>query len=146
MRVSPAGRAFIEHEEGCELTAYQDVVGVWTIGVGHTGREVKHDMTITREQADAILSDDLQKFERCVNAECRIPPTQSQFDALVSLAFNIGIAALASSSVLRRYNAGDLAAAGAAFMLWDKVTVQGNKVVSSGLHARRERERALFLT
>lgn len=69
---SPTGRAMIASFEGLRLTAYQDIVGVWTIGYGHTGPDVKPGLAITRQQADQLLVNDLARFERGVNA--LLPP------------------------------------------------------------------------
>lgn len=138
MKTSAAGIAAIRQREGCRLTAYRDSVGVLTIGVGHTGRAsrplVYSDMKITQEHADAILVDDLAPFEAAVNTAG--PMTQNQFDALVSLAFNIGAPAFMGSTVRRLMAAGDTAGAADAILKWDKPAV---------LKGRREAERAQFL-
>jgi lysozyme len=91
---SAAGRAALVAREGCRLSAYRDSAGVPTIGVGHTGRAgpppVALGMTITRNEAEAIFAADLAPFEAAVLRAVAAPLTQNQFDALVSLAFNIG--------------------------------------------------------
>lgn len=140
MQTSAAGRAAIMQREGCILKAYKDSVGVLTIGVGHTGRAspptVTAGMTITKTQADAMLANDLVEFERAVNAVVKVAITQAEFDALVSLAFNIGAAGFAGSTVVRRLNAGDVRGAGHAFLMWNK---------PPELLGRRRSERAQFL-
>ncbi len=149
MRMSDAARAQLtETSEGLRLTAYRDSVGVWTIGYGHTSMAgapvVTPGMKITREQADEILSRDLGKFERGVAAllaGAKLPVGQREFDALVDLAFNIGLGALKSSSLLRCYLAGDKVAAARKFMDWKKA---GGRAVA-GLTARRRRDRDWFL-
>jgi lysozyme len=150
MRMSDAcRRQIVEPSEGRRLTAYQDCVGVWTIGYGHTSRAgapaVHPGLTITEAEADAILSRDLRIFEDGVAAllvKARAPVAQCEFDALVDLAFNIGLGNLKSSSLLRAYIGGDKTQAADRFMQWNRA---GGRVVA-GLTARRSRERAWFLT
>ena len=104
-RISDAGKKFIEEAEGLRLKAYQDSVGVWTIGYGHTDG-VKAGQVITQARAEELLSNDLERFEAAVRA---IAPktTQGQFDAFVSFAFNLGEGALARSTLLKLHNAGN---------------------------------------
>lgn len=142
-------RKITEPSEGRRLVAYRDCIGVWTIGYGHTSRagapKVAPGMKITEAQADEILSRDLGVFERGVFAALRRTKSdvaQREFDALVDLAFNIGLGAFRSSSLLRAYLAGDKARAAEKFLEWTKA---GGRVVP-GLVARRKRERAWFLT
>lgn len=147
MTTSSAGRAFLTDQEGLRLKAYRDSVGVWTIGVGHTSSagapRVTSGMTITRQQADEILSRDLKVFEKVVNDAVKVPLTQNQFDALVSLAFNIGGGAFSRSTLVKKLNRSDYLGAADAFLSWNK----GGKPlrVIPGLTARRKRERTLFL-
>jgi lysozyme len=98
-------------------------------------------MTITQAQADAVFEADLAPFEAAVNKAVTRPMTQNQFDACVSLAFNIGAAGFATSTVVRKLNAGDTAGAADAFRLWNKAGGQ----ILQGLVNRREAERAQFL-
>ena len=91
--ISVAGIALIKRFEGCRLTAYKCSAGVWTIGYGHTSG-VHSGQAITQAQADALLRQDLEKFERYVNSTAYVPITaqlnENQFAALVSFAFNCG--------------------------------------------------------
>lgn len=142
MRTSPEGVALIKEYEGLRLKAYRCPAGVWTIGVGHTGAGVKADSVLTEHQANAVLDVDLDRFERGVlSALDGTPATQPQFDALVSFAFNLGVAALARSTLLRKFKAGDVEGAGAEFMKWQYAAGK----VMPGLVRRRAAERALFL-
>lgn len=145
MKTSSNGRALIRQFEGDKLTAYICPAGVLTIGVGHTGRDVKRGMTITQAQSDALLVADLAKFEAAVARLVKVPVTQNQFDALVSFAFNLGAAALGGSTLLKLLNGGRYAEASAQFSKWDKATVSGKKVALPGLTKRRAAEAALFL-
>lgn len=138
---SDRGKALIREFEGERLTAYPDPATggePWTIGVGHTGG-VKRGDTITKAQSDAFLTADLKRFENAVN---RLAPktTQSQFDAMVSLAFNVGEGNLSSSTLLKLHNAGDYAGAKGQFAKW---RMAAGKVLP-GLVRRREAEAALY--
>lgn len=141
---SAAGRAFIQKWEGCRLDAYKDVAGVWTIGYGHTSMagppKVVPGLRITMAEADAILARDLGRYEAGVSKAVTRVPSQHQFDAMVSLCYNIGEGAFARSSVVRHFNSGDLDKAAASFALFRK---SGGKVVQ-GLVNRRAAEAALF--
>lgn len=132
--------------EGERLTAYKDVAGIWTIGVGHTGPEVKQGMTITREESRRLLAQDVQSAAKAVALGTNIPSPSPQFDALVALVFNIGAGNFATSTVRRCINEGRMADVPAAWRMWDKVTINGRRVVSPGLVNRREAELKLWNT
>lgn len=136
---SASGRALITCYEGEKLKAYRCPAGIWTIGVGHTGPDVKPGMTITQARSQEILSEDLAKFEEAVNTLCPVT-TQDQFDALVSFAFNVGAEALKTSTLRRKHNDGDYAGAAAEFARWNKA---GGRVLP-GLTTRRAAEAALY--
>ena len=144
MKTSDRGVALIKAHEGLRLTAYTDPVGVWTIGYGHTTAagppKVERGVKITEAGADAILRQDLAKFEKYVTDAVKVPLNQNEFDALVSWTFNLGPSNLRSSTLLRKLNAGDRAGAADEFMKWTKA---GGKTLP-GLVKRREAERALF--
>lgn len=135
----------IKESEGLRLTAYRDSAGVWTIGYGHTGLSVHEGMEITEAKAEALLAADIAWAVDTVRRSCRVVITPSQRAALVSITFNIGSGGFRRSTLLRRLNAGNYEGAADAFLMWNKITVNGRKVVSLGLSNRRERERALFL-
>jgi len=140
MKVSLAGRELIKEFEGFRNAAYQDVVGVWTIGYGFT-EGVKPGQRMTLGQASARLATELARYESAVLAACKVPPNQNQFDALCSLAWNIGTGAIARSSVIKAHNRGDVQSAARAFGLWNKA---GGKEWP-GLTRRRAAEAALYL-
>lgn len=127
--------------EGLELRAYQDQRGIWTIGYGHTAG-VKEGDTCTQEQANAWLSEDLETADVAVNKAVTVPLTQNQFDALVSLCFNIGSGNFATSTLVKVLNASNMQAAADQFLVWDHTNGQ----VNQGLTRRRIAERKLFLT
>ena len=139
METSDVGIKAIEGFEGLRLNAYQDSVGVWTIGYGHT-LGVHPGDTITQDEAEAFLRADLSNAESAVNHQVTVPLTQGQFDALVSFVFNLGSGALASSTLLRLLNAGDYEGAKGQFHRWDRA---GN-VELPGLLARRNAEAEMF--
>ncbi|MCO7595084.1 MULTISPECIES: lysozyme [Pseudomonas] len=140
MRTSQRGLSLIKSFEGLRLQAYQDSVGVWTIGYGTT-RGVRPGMSISKEQAERMLLDDVQRFELEVQRLVSVPLSQSQWDALVSFTYNLGAANLESSTLRRLLNAGDYAGAAEQFPRWNKA---GGKVLP-GLVRRRAAERELFL-
>lgn len=141
MTYSKSGVALTERFEGCKLTAYQDSVGVWTIGYGHT-HGVREGMTCTQAQADAWLLQDIASAAAAVNLFVTIPDlTQNEFDALVDFAFNLGSDSLHRSSLLNMVNHHQLAAAVREFPKWDHA---GGKELA-GLLARRLAEQQEFL-
>ncbi|MCL8307605.1 MULTISPECIES: lysozyme [Pseudomonas] len=140
MRTSQRGLSLIKSFEGLRLQAYQDAVGVWTIGYGTT-RGVNAGMKISKEQAERMLLNDVQRFEPEVERLVTVPLSQNQWDALVSFAYNLGSANLESSTLRRLLNAGDYAGAADQFPRWNKA---GGKVLP-GLTRRRAAERELFL-
>ncbi|HCM9566846.1 lysozyme [Enterobacter bugandensis] len=146
MQTSEKGIALIKEFEGCKLTAYQDSVGVWTIGYGWTqpvdGKLIRAGMTIKQETAERLLKAGLVSYESDVSRLVKVVLTQGQFDALVSFTYNLGARSLSTSTLLRKLNAGDYAGAADEFPRWNKA---GGKVLN-GLTRRREAERALFLS
>lgn len=146
MQTSDKGIALIKQFEGCKLTAYQDSVGVWTIGYGWTqpvdGKPIRAGMTIKQETAERLLKTGLVSYENDVSRLVKVDLTQGQFDALVSFTYNLGARSLSTSTLLRKLNAEDYAGAADEFLRWNKA---GGKVLN-GLTRRREAERALFLS
>lgn len=124
MFLSPIGQAVLIAREGRRLDAYQDTVGVWTIGIGHTAAAgppaVTRGLTITAAECDAIFARDVEAYAAAVRAGLRVAVPDHTFDALVSVCYNIGPAAFAGSTFLRRLNAGDREGARAALLWWDK--------------------------
>jgi lysozyme len=137
---SQNGLALTQQFEGLRLTAYQDQVGVWTIGYGHTGKDVHPNLTITQEQANNLLMQDVASAVAAVNRLVTVGFYQNGFDALVDFAFNLGNSALGGSTLLRKLNAADFAGAAAEFPNWCKA---GGKTVA-GLLRRRQAEQQLF--
>lgn len=151
MKLSPTGKALIQYFETCSLKAYPDP-GTggepWTIGWGHTGREVRPGLVWTQEQCDAQFDIDVAHFERDVESLVKVGIDQGHFDALVSFAYNVGsdidaddiAEGLGDSTLLRKLNAGDYDGAALEFPKWCRA---GGKVLL-GLKRRRWAEQALF--
>jgi lysozyme len=140
-KINAKGLAIIKHFEGCKLDSYRCSAGVATVGYGHTGPDVRIPMSITPERAEELLENDLKRFEHGVEALIGSAETSSdEFSALVSLAFNIGLSALATSTVLKRHRLNNKTGAGNAFLMWNRA---GGRVLA-GLTRRREAERALY--
>ena len=138
-RISQRGLELIKSFEGLRLTAYLCPAGVPTVGYGSTGPHVRLSMKITEAEAEKLLREDLDRFERAIS---RLAPnaTQGQHDAMVSLAFNVGAAAIEKSTLLRKHNAGDYAVAAAEFAKWNKA---GGRELT-GLTRRRAAEAELY--
>lgn len=146
MKCNTAGREIIQQWESCRLHAYRCPAGKITIGYGHTGPELSMGLTIDQERANLLLEKDLAIFEMGVTkALGSAPTTWNQFSAMVSLAFNIGVGAFRTSSVLRHHLAGNYQGAADSFRLFNKGTVHGRKEILPGLVKRREEERRLYL-
>ena len=145
MVVSLFGIDLICGFEGLRLKAYDDGVGVWTIGFGTTiypnGIRVKKGDICTEAQAKAYMAYDLKKFESTVNSAVTVPLNQNQFDALVSLAYNIGPSAFSKSTLVKKLNAGDIRGASDQFDVW--VNAGGKRM--QGLVNRRAKEKEVFL-
>ena len=146
MKTGRAGLELIKKFEGWRSKAYRDSVNVLTIGYGHTSMagspKVTPGMKITRVQGEAILRNDLLKYERAVNNAVKVDLNQNQFDCLVSFTYNCGPANLRKSSVLKRVNEGKFGEVPGRLMLWNRAG--GN--VLKGLTRRRKAEGILFTT
>ena len=144
MKTSEKGLQFIRREEGERLTAYADIIGVWTIGVGHTGavdgKPVAKGLVISADKSRELLSADLLKFESAITSLVKVPLKQYEFDALVSLVFNIGETNFARSTLLKKLNTNDFKGAAEQFLAWKNA---GGRPVQ-GLLNRRKREKDMF--
>ncbi|VXA55274.1 Lysozyme [Acinetobacter proteolyticus] len=145
MKTSQVGIDLISSFEDTVLQAYDDGLGVWTIGIGTTiypnGVKVKKGDSCTLDQAKSYFAHDLKRFEASVNNLVKVPLSQNQFDALVSLVYNIGQTAFSKSTLLKKLNAKDYQGAADEFPKWNR----GGGKVMNGLTRRRASERALFL-
>lgn len=143
MRISDAGVDLIKSFEGLKLEAYKCPAGIWTIGYGHTGPGVTSGLSIDEQEAESLLYDDLVKFEDGVNKlTCELDITQGMFDALVCFAYNVGLGALARSTLLKLLKQNKVLEASEQFKVWNKA---GGKELA-GLTRRRNAEAELFLS
>ena len=130
---------FIRQWEGERLTAYQCSAGVWTIGVGHT-KGVEAGDVITQEESERLFRDDLEGFKSEMVKLIRVDVSKTQFIALMSFVFNLGVKSFMTSTLLKRLNAGDYKAAAFEFPKWK----YAGGVAVQGLLNRRLAEKALF--
>jgi lysozyme len=142
MKINDKGKALVKRFEGLRLEAYKCPANVWTVGYGSTGPHVKRDMVITPGEAERLLDKDLERFEVGVEAMlCGADTSSDEFSAMVSLAFNIGLGAFATSTLVKRHKMGNHTGAANAFLSWK---MAGGRVLA-GLLRRREAERRLYL-
>jgi len=139
LRASDRAITLIKQFEGLRLDSYQDAVGVWTVGYGTT-RGAEPDQHITEAEADTMLRNDLAHVEGVLSVAVTAPVTQNQFDALCSLAYNVGCGAVTRSTLLRLVNQRDPSAAALEFPKWSHA---GGRMLD-GLLKRRMAEKALF--
>lgn len=150
--VSGKALALIKRFEGERLTAYPDQAGIWTIGWGSTynhdlKRRVQKGDIIDKETALRWLKLDAAGFSENVKRLVKVPINQNQLDSLTSFSYNVGNNAFAKSTLLRKLNQGaSKQEVAAEFAKWNKVTINGEKVVSNGLVRRRKMEADLFLS
>ena len=137
---SPELRDFVAAWESLRTHAYQDVAGVWTIGYGRT-QDVQPGDTCTQDQAAEWLDETLTDFGKQLQRYMTREPSQQQYDALASAAFNCGVAAIGDSGRMARFNARLDMECADRFLMWS--LVNGKQV--RGLLRRREAERAMYL-
>ena len=145
MQMTQEGMALIRRFEGFRANAYRCPAGVWTIGFGHTSEAgppaVKRGMVVGEEEANRILATDVARLAGEVGPLLAREVSAAQFSALVSFAYNVGIGAFRSSSVLRAVNGGRFDEVPKRLKLW----VKGGGRVLPGLERRRAAEAELFM-
>ena len=139
MQLSKTGIELLKHFEGCELKAYQDSVGVWTIGYGHT-KGIYEGLEITQSEAEKMLVDELPEYEGYITDKIVPRLQQHDFDALVCWVYNLGPTNLSSSTMLKKLNAGEFKEVPFQMKRWDKAG--GQPLL--GLTRRRNAEALLF--
>ena len=139
MKISQEGLSLIKRFEGCRLESYKCSANVLTIGYGHTSG-VKETDTITQDEADKLLQEDVEQFEKYVDDNVTVELGQSQFDALVAWTFNLGVGNLRESTMLKKLNSEDYASVPSEMKRWNKA---GGKTLD-GLIRRRKAESLLF--
>lgn len=144
MNISPSGLALIKEFEGCRLDAYPDPGSggdPWTIGYGATGPGIAKGVKWTKDQADARLAEDAERFAQGVTLRLNgAPATQDQFDAMVAFSFNVGLANFGSSTLLRLHKQGKYDEAAKEFLRWNRASGR----ILPGLTRRREAEAKLY--
>jgi len=156
MKISQKGKTFIKNYEGCRLKAYKCPAGVLTIGYGHTNN-VRPDDVITQDEANKLFEIDIKIHENNVARLVKVALTQNQFDALVSLEYNIGYGNFSSSTLLKKLNAKDFKATAEQFIRLNPSSKRGDKDKysgwcfigkdnSAGLVKRRKAEKEMFLS
>lgn len=140
------GIDLIKRLEGCVLVIYPDEAGLPTVGYGHMDKSLVLGDRITQDQADKLFAADIRKVEIIIDFDTPPTLTENQFAALVSFAFNVGLAAYEGSTLAKLIKVGDYAAASLEFAKWKYVTRNATKIVSKNLVARRKSEKALFLS
>jgi len=152
MEVSQNGINFIKKEEGLRLTAYQDQAGIWTIGYGSimykSGVAVKKGDTINEAQAESLLEWEVNLKTSAVSDYVKsVSLNQNQYDSLVDFAYNVGTGALHGSTLLKRILADPTdPTITDAFLMWDKIHVDGLLIENKGLRGRRLREAELYFS
>ena len=139
MQLSKTGIELLKHFEGCELKAYQDSVGVWTIGYGHT-KGIYEGLEITQSEAEKMLVDELPEYEGYITDKIVPRLQQHEFDALVCWVYNLGPTNLKESTLLRILNEGNYDGVPEQIKRWNKA----GGVILGGLVKRREAEANLF--
>ncbi|HBJ94455.1 MAG TPA: hypothetical protein DDZ43_16395, partial [Hyphomonadaceae bacterium] len=144
-RISQAGLDLIKNFEGLRRRSSKLPTGGWIVGYGHT-RSAREGIEVSEREAEYLLRYDLQETERLVCDVVRAPLHQNEFDALVSLAWNIGEEAFRHSDVLKYVNSGEMLAAAESFAAWRKARIDGHLIVLDALVRRRAAEKNLFLS
>lgn len=139
MNISEEGINLIKKFEGCKLEAYQDAVGVWTIGYGHT-KNVHEGQVIKQKEAESMLVHELLEYCHHVEKALEVELTQNQFDALVSWTYNLGPTNLNRSTMLKVINANNMSEVPTQIKRWNKA---GGKILD-GLVRRRKAEALMF--
>ena len=147
MQVSQIGINLIKKIEGFAPVLYKCEAKKDTIGYGHIIRKTDNIVqSLNKSQAETLLHKDILPFENAVNLLVTVPLTQNQFDALVCFAFNIGLSAFQTSTLLKLLNKNHYDAVPVQMKRWDKITVDGKKIPSQGLKNRRKAEIELWIS
>lgn len=134
--------SLIKSFEGCRLTAYQDIAGIWTIGFGQTGPDIRMGLSWTQREADKALMTTVSSIERHMMLMLEVEQNINQMAALIDFAYNLGLSALQNSTLLKKINKeADIEDIANEFLKWDKA----NGRVVAGLTRRRKAEHDLYL-
>ena len=139
MKISEDGLELIKKFEVCETSAYQDSVGVWTIGFGHT-KGVEEGQTCSIEDAESMLADEMDEYEGYINNMVKVDLQQHEFDALVAWVYNLGPTNLGESTMLKVLNGGQFDRVPDEMNRWTRA---GGEILE-GLVRRRQAESLMF--
>ena len=139
MKISEDGLELIKKFEGCETSAYQDSVGVWTIGFGHT-KGVEEGQTCSIEDAESMLADEMDEYEGYINNMVKVDLQQHEFDSLVAWVYNLGPTNLSESTMLKVLNGGQFDRVPDEMNRWTRA---GGEILE-GLVRRRQAESLMF--
>ena len=139
MKISEDGLELIKKFEGCETSAYQDSVGVWTIGFGHT-KGVEEGQTCSIEDAESMLADEMDEYEGYINNMVKVELQQHEFDSLVAWVYNLGPTNLSESTMLKVLNGGQFVRVRDEMNRWTRA---GGEILE-GLVRRRQAESLMF--
>ena len=139
MKISEDGLELIKKFEGCETSAYQDNVGVWTIGFGHT-KGVEEGQTCSIEDAESMLADEMDEYEGYINNMVKVDLQQHEFDSLVAWVYNLGPTNLGESTMLKVLNGGQFDRVPDEMNRWTRA---GGEILE-GLVRRRQAESLMF--
>ena len=139
MKISEDGLELIKKFEGCETSAYQDSVGVWTIGFGHT-KDVEEGQTCSIEDAESMLADEMDEYEGYINNMVKVDLQQHEFDSLVAWVYNLGPTNLGESTMLKVLNGGQFDRVPDEMNRWTRA---GGEILE-GLVRRRQAESLMF--
>ena len=139
MKISEDGLELIKKFEGCETSAYQDSVGVWTIGFGHT-KDVEEGQTCSIEDAESMLTDEMDEYEGYINNMVKVDLQQHEFDSLVAWVYNLGPTNLGESTMLKVLNGGQFDRVPNEMNRWTRA---GGEILE-GLVRRRQAESLMF--
>jgi len=145
MKLTYEDTQIIRDFEGFSLTAYLCSANRYTISFGITGAEIVEGTCWTEEKCQSefmrLIEVYCEKLDRCLPSNI----TKNKYIACLSLAWNIGMPAFQASTLLKHLKLGDWGSAAEEFLRWDKITLNGKKIMNRGLHERRKKEQALFL-
>ncbi|MFI5391570.1 MAG: lysozyme [Bacteriovoracales bacterium] len=145
MKIEYADTEIIRSSEGFSTCAYLCSAGKPTISYGLCGPDITLGVVWTKEKCESEFMKRIDEY--CVKLDRMLPSniTKNKYIACLSLAWNIGLGAFAASTLLKHLKLGDWGSSAECFLQWDKITVNGKKIMSKGLHERRKKEQALFL-
>jgi len=145
MKLSYEDTKFLRDSEGFSLTSYRCSAGHFTISYGLVGPGIIEGTCWTQEKCESEFMKRIDEY--CLKLDRMLPSniTKNKYIACLSLAWNIGLGAFAASTLLKHLKLGDWGSAAEEFLRWSRITVNGKKIFSKGLHERRKKEQALFL-